>query len=322
MTEGVAQAMNPAVAEAALRQDLARGDAVLESALPILRHLLTNDEHSIFADDVIAAMRGMLWDLADQLAGAVDRATPSANRAGQAAELSPVLAARLTAQSELLGHVHALAIEAQLAMRLEARLALDPVLSPLLHALIGSNKPEVSSAAMAVLAAQARFVQSQRRMQLPLSELPADLLHLCLVALRQLCLETSGNEAFYSTAEADIRAAYDEGRSRLGLVSRLVSGLGGGLTAALSLSNAGVAIFLTALAAASGQERDGVVLATNITQSARLALTLRAAGVKSAAIAEQLEALHPDIALRTYHELLGPEQAAALLAQSLPGAKA
>jgi hypothetical protein len=159
-------------------------------------------------------------------------------------------------------------------------------------------------------------------MQLPLTELPADLLHQCLLALRQLCSETIGSEAIHSTAEADIRAAYDEGRSRLGLVSLLVSGLGGGLTAALSLSNAGVAIFLTALAAASGQERDGVALATNVTQSARLALMLRAAGLKSAAIAEQLEVLHPDIALRSYYELLGPEQAAALLAQLAPGVKA
>lgn len=296
--------MNPAVAEAALRKDLARGDAVLESVGPVLRHLLAAEEQAIFADEVIASMRGMVADLAQQLGGA--SAHP---------DLVDTLAARLTGQDELLAHVHALALEAQLSSRLEARLGLDPVLSPLLQSLIGSNAPEVSSAAMALLASQARFVQNRRRMQLPLAELPGDLLHLALLAMREV-YSAEGDAARAAEAEGQIRAAYDESRSRLGLISRLVMGLGGGVTAALSLANAGVAIFLSALALASGQERDAVVLATSETQLARLALTLRAAGLKPTAIAEQMEALHPDCAVRSYYGLLGPEQAAALLAQN------
>lgn len=311
MTEGLTQAMNPAVAEAALRKDLARGDAVLEAAGPILRHLLANDEQAIFADEVIASMRGMIADLAQQLVSAVDKASGTHSNWGMA----DALIVGLTARTEVLAHIHALALEAQLSARLEARLGLDPVLSPLLQSLIGSNAPEVSSAAMALLASQARFVQNRRRMQLPLAELPGDLLHLVLMVLRDV-LHSEFGEARVAQAESEIRSAYDESRSRLGLISRLVTGIGGGVTAALSISNAGVAIFLTALAIGSGQERDGVVLATSETQAARLALTLRAAGLKSAAIAEQIEALHPDCPLRTYYELLGPEQAAALLAQN------
>lgn len=314
MTEGLAQAMNPAVAEAALRNDLARGDAVVGSIGPVLRHLLANEGNSIFADEVIASMRGMVADLAEQLLSAVDRAGGISSSRGVAPDQVDALAGRLVAQGEVLAHVHALALEAQLSARLEARLGLDPVLSPLLQALIGSNAPEVSSAAMALLASQARFVQNRRRMQLPLAELPGDLLHLVLLTLRDAG-SVDGNAAHFAEAEKEIRVAYDESRSRLGLVSRLVTGLGGGVSAALSISNAGVAIFLSALAAASGQERDAVVLATSETQAARLALTLRAAGLKASAIAEQIEALHPDCALRSYYELLGPEQAASLLAQ-------
>ena len=307
--------MNPAVAETALRRDLARGDAVLESIGPILRHLLANDEHSIFADEVIASTRGMLADVTQQLASAVDSC---AGKPGRAPEIADALFERLLIQREVLAHVHALALEAQLSSRLEARLGLDPVLSPLLQALIGSNAPEVSSAAMALLAAQARFVQNWRRMQLPLAELPADLIHGALLALRESCSSDWASEANVSAAEASIRATYDESRSRLGLTSRLVTGLGGGLTAALSLSHAGVAIFLTALAVASGQEREAVTLATNETQVARLALILRAAGLRSTSIAEQLEALHPDAGLPVHYEHLGPDLAASLLARTAP----
>lgn len=306
--------MNPAVAEAALRRDLARGDAVLESVGPVLRHLLGNDGHSIFSDEIIASMRGMLADLAQQLVSAVNRASGSGGNPGQASDRESDLLDRLVSEPDLLAHVHALALEAHLAARLEARLGLDPVLSPLLQALIGSNAPEVSSIAMGLLAAQARFVQHGRRMQLPLGEMPGDLLHIALLALRDASAQWNIDSARVAAAESEIRPAYDESRSRLGLISRLVTGLGGGVMAALSVSHAGAAIFLSALSVACGQDRDAVVLATHDTQATRLGLALRAAGLKSAAIAEQLEALHPDLSLSALYEQLGPEQAAALLA--------
>ncbi len=65
------------------------------------------------------------------------------------------------------------------------------------------------------------------------------------------------------------------------LLARLVTGMGGGAIAALSVDHAGAAIFLTALSIGSGQDRDLAVLSTNDRQLARLALALRAARVSS-----------------------------------------
>lgn len=169
---------------------------------------------------------------------------------------------------------------------------------------------------MQLLAAQARFGQAQRRMTLPLAELPGDLLHGALVAMRTLAGAAPDPDTRAAAAEASIRADYDESRSRLGLVSRLVIGMGGGAVAALSVTHAGVAIFLTALAAGSGQDRDLIALSTNEAQLARLAVALRAAGLKLSAIEEQLFAIHPDTALPEGFDRLGVERAAALLGRA------
>lgn len=314
MTEGFAQASDASAAELSLRQDLARGDLVMDSIGPVLRHLLASEELSIFADDVVAAVRGMVMDIARQLLVAVSQVQGHADLRPDPSQVE-ALSDRLIEQGEILAHVHAIALEGQLSARLEARLGLDPVLSPLLQALIGANAAEVSSTAMACLAAQARFVQNRRRMQLPLGELPGDVLHLVLMAMRELP-GIAGHEA----AAAKIRAGYDESLSRFSLISRLISGLGGGVMAALSISHAGAAIFLTALAHASGQERDSIVLATNETQVARFALTLRAAGLKQASIAEQIEALHPDAKIQVSYDTVTSDQAAVLMARSAYGA--
>lgn len=314
MTEGFAQASDANPAEVSLRQDLARGDMVLDSIGPVLRHLLASEEFSIFADDVVATVRGMVADIARQLLGAVSQVQGHADLRSDPPQVE-ALSERLIGQAEILAHVHAVALEAQLASRLEARLGLDPVLSPLLQALIGANAAEVSSTAMAFLAAQVRFVQNCRRMQLPLGELPGDVLHLVLLAMGEL----PGN-ANHEAAAAKIRAVYDESISRLGLISRLITGLGGGVMAALSISHAGVAIFLSALSHASGQEREAIVLATNETQVARFALALRAAGLKQAGIAEQIEALHSDANLRLTYDALTSDQAALLMARPTHGA--
>ena len=57
---------------------------------------------------------------------------------------------------------------------------------------------------------------------------------------------------------------------------------------------AGVALFLSALALRSGQPRDIVAVSTNVRQQARLALGLRAAGLKPQDIEAQLLRLHPE----------------------------
>lgn len=305
MSESAASASVDTV-EQVLRADLAHADALLGTVNPILRHLVANDDHSVFGDEIIARVRGMLGDVARQLLDARGEAGDERDEDEVAA-----LATALADVPGLLGHAHALALEWQLTDRLQARIALDPVVSPLVQALVASSDPATASLAMSLLAAQARFTQAQRRMRLPLAELPADMLHGALVALRS---HGSAQAETLDQAEAAIRQGYDEGRSRLGLIARLVTGLGGGAVAALSVAHAGVAIFGTALALASGQDRDLVVLSTNEGQLARLALALRASGLKPSAIAEQFVSLHPEVALPEGFDSLGADRAAAILA--------
>jgi hypothetical protein len=314
MNEHPAPTPSDTAVEAVLSGELAHGDALIGTIAPILRHLLANDEHSVFSDEIIARVRGSMADIARQLLDELAVAVGDPDARDHPPAQVDELVQSFIAQPGFLAHTHALALEWQLTERLHARLALDPVLSPLLQALIASNEPNTAASAVALLAAQARFAQTQRRMQLPLGELPGELLHSALIALRHVAGEA--REAFCPIVEGAIRARYDEGRTRLGLIARLISGMGGGATATLSVSHAGVGMFLSALAMASGQDRDMAVLATNEGQLARLALALRATGMKPEAVEEQFAALHPEVALPEGFELLGSDRAAAVLARS------
>ena len=316
MTEFSAPSAGLRAIDDVLRQELAQGDAQIASIAPILRHLLANDEHSVFGDEVIARVRGMLADVARQLLDALAAARGDADDRDHPVTEIDALVIALSGIAGFLTHAHALALEWQLTERLQARLALDPVVSPLLQALIASNEPPTAAAAMALLAQQARFAQNQRRMQLPLSELPGDLFHGTLITLQNHAHTDPAGAAPVDQAVAQIRKEFDEGRNRLGLISRLVAGMGGGASAALSIPHAGTAIFLSALAMASGHDRDLAVLSTNEGQVARFALALRAAGLKPQAIDEQFAALHPEVTLPGGFEQLGTDRAAALLAHA------
>lgn len=313
MIEDVAnagRALEPAGESARLEAMLAQGDAVLGTIAPILRHLLAHDDHSMFSDEIVARVRGMAADVARQLLDALDG---EELRAPMDDPATDELAQLLTGSSPFLCHVHALALEWQLTERLQVQLALDPVLSPLLQALVGSSEPATSGIAMNLLAAQARFCQAQRRMQLPLGELPGDLLHGALLALRT---HAATDDTRAEAAEKAIRSDYDEGHGRLGLISRLVTGMGGGMIAALTVEHAGAAIFLSALATASGQDRDTAVLATSEGQGARLALALRAAGLKPQAVEEQFLTLNPHATLPRGIDRFGAHRAAEILSLS------
>ena len=312
MDQNNAQAPVAKTVETVLRGELAHGDALISTIAPILRHLLANDEHSVFSDEIIARVRGMMSDIARQLLTEYESAAENPDPHEHSAEQVGHLVEGLIGHTGFLAHVHALALEWQLTERMQARLAVDPVLSPLLQALVASSDSAVASGAMALLAAQARFATSQRRMQLPYTELPADLLHTAVLALRNVGVD----QDIAAQTEQAVRLRYDESRSRLGLISRLVTGMGGGATAALSVSHAGVGIFLTALALASGQDRDMAVLSTNEGQLARLALALRASGLRAQSIEEQFDSLHPEVSLPAGFEDLGSDAAAALLARS------
>lgn len=290
--------------EALLRNDLARGDALLGTIQPVLRHLLLNEDNVLFSEEVLARVRGMLEDIARQLA--------ELGAKGQGVDaLADDLAPLLAGQGALLAHLHALAVEMQLTDRLHARLGLDPVLSPLLQALIASPLANVSAEAMTLLAAQARFVQVMRRMQMPLTELPGDLLHAALLTLRNV---PGASGAVPAEGESRLRGQYDEARTRIGQLARVVSAMGAGASAALGIGHAGVALFLSALGLASGQDREQVILATSEGQMARLALSLRAAGIKPAGIEEQLITLHADAPLPSGFGVLSADRAAAILA--------
>ncbi len=313
MIDAAANSVSLDSVEAALCEEMVRGDATIDTVVPILRHLLANDRNSTFSDEVVASVRGMLADIAGQLLSKLNEISGDTEGQDHDQDEIAALTAAFIEHYAFVGHVHALALEWQFTHRLHAKLALDPVLPPLLQALIASQDAPTSALAMKLLAAQARFCQSQRRMQLPLHELPGDLLHNALLSMRTLAgTETEADERA-AAAETQIRAGYDEAASRLGLISRLVEGLGSGAVAALSIVHAGAAIFLSALAIGSGQDRDMAVLLTEEAQAARLALALRSAGVKHQSIEEQILALHPDICLPEGFDRLSSDRAAAIL---------
>lgn len=306
---------DPMPVEAILREDLAHGDIVLGTIGPILGHLLAQHDNSMFSDEIVARVRGMVGNVARQVLH-VPGITENGDAVVPDAASESQLAAELSGNIHFLVHCHSLALEFQLTRRLEQRSGIDPVLSPLTQALIASDDQATASLAMTLLAAQARFMQQQQRMELPINELPADLYHFVLTTWRTMSNEGPGGMTEAAEAEQRLRASYDEGSSRAGLLSRLISSLGAGISAALSVSHAGVALFTSALAVASRQDRDLTVLATNDSQLARLALALRAAGLNPKEVEEQFLYLHPDVSLPEGFEFLRGDRAAGLLAAS------
>lgn len=301
--------------EATLRDELALGDVVLGTIGPVLGHLLANHDHSLFSDEIVTRVRGMVGDLALQMLTAQAEAADAADPRCWAERHCAALTQALLTEERLVAHCHVLALEWQLTARLETRNAIDPVLSPLLQALVASDDASTASTAMAALAAQARFVQRQRRMELPLGELPADHFHQALATWLDRVDGDSADAAI--RAATRLRGNYDESAGRLGLLARLVHAMGAGALAALSIGHAGTAIFLSALAMASHQDREITVIATHDRQLARLALSLRAAGLKPKGIEEQFLYIHPDVALPEGFETLRADRAQALLASSL-----
>ena len=302
--------------EADLRAALSRGDQTLSRIEPILGHLLSTPDHSLFSDEILARLRGMLNDLAWQILRVQAQATGQSGSEAFAERHGEALAMRLQENSALLSHCHALAVEWQLTERLEAQFGVDPVLSPLLQDLIASEDTGTASTAMSALAAQARFVQAQRRMELPVSELPGDLFHSVLLTWRAYNGDRASDAL--TRAEAKLRSDFDEASGRLALMARLATGVERGNENALLPEKAGVALFLTILAAKSGQDRGMVVLATNARQVTRLAVSLRSAGLAATQIDEVLLQLHPQAAPVAGLASLSPNEARSMLNDTGP----
>jgi len=172
------------------------------------------------------------------------------------------------------------------------------VLSPLLQELIAAEDPLVAELAMNALAAQSRFIQSQRRMGLPLGELPAELFH-----------ALTARHLGQGDAVRRLHEAYDEGASRLGLLARLVSAMRRGAIAALALDHAGLALFASAVSALGRESREDAVLACQEGQGARLALMLRSAGMAPEGIARLFPLVDPAARAPDGMETISPERA-------------
>lgn len=287
-----------------LRARLAQGDVAAGSVQPVLRHLLGKESTAVFGDEVLARVRGMVEHMAHQLIAAATK--PAAVVAPEAVDQ---LSGALLEHGDLLAHVHALALEWQIAERLEQHLAIDPVVPPLLQAMIASPEPQTQDLAMKLLTSHTRWSQGHRRMQLALTELPSGLLHEVL-----LILQDSGADA--QPAANRLPTTYDENASRLALAASLVTTMGSAATVALDLRHAGSTLFFTALALGSGQPRDAMILAAFEKSATRLMLSLRAAGQGGPAIGQQLFALLPEAVLDEDVARLSSERAAAILAGS------
>jgi hypothetical protein len=310
-TEHTAEAV-----ERGLQAELARADQAIASASPVLRHLLGHHDQALLDDELVATIRGMILDVARQLLEAHAREAGAGDVPGFVAQRRDGVLRQLLDDAELLAHAHALAVEARVLERLREHCGIDPVLSPLVQELAADAEATVAGLAMAVLAAQARFMQYQRRMELPLRDLPADLFHRALVALTE---QTGEHDGAAASAEQRLRDSYSESDGRQALLARLVSGLGARRAEALSIDLAAASIFATALAACTSQPRDRVVLSLAGPQRARLAVSLRAAGMEADMVAIQFALLWPNTSLPSGFELLDAGEAAMLLGCSAPG---
>ena len=301
-----------------MRAELMQGDRVIAAAGPILRQLLAYDGHALFSDEVIARIRGMVTHCARQILHelaavlAADGGTPI-DREAFVQKSEAALAAPLIEDAAFLAHAHTLVLEAQLAERLHQRSGIDPVLCALVQELAASSDPEKAGLAMQVLAAQARFVQHQRRMEWPIGELPGDLFHKAMLVLQTTDIAEA---EFLAATQQRMRESYDESRRRVSLITRLIMSMNGKAGRSLALDHAGLGIFVTALAMASDQNREIAVMAVCDNQFARLALSLRAAGLGQREVEKQFVYLHPLIDLPTGFETVRPDDAARLLASS------
>lgn len=314
MTEAPSPSSAENPVEAIMREELAHGDVSLGTIALIVGHLLANGSTALFSEETVAQVRGMLHHLARQFLFAEGEATKNADPGSFAADKANGLADHLAHHPELIAHCHARALEWQLTSRLRISNDIDPVLSPQLQAFIASEADDTAKLAMAVMASQARFMQQMQRMDLPLSELAGDLFHQALQNWRSY--SNGAESAAIDAAETVLRSGFDERARREALFARLVGEMGSNAAALLDIAHSGAALFFSALALATGHSRDLALQSAQERQMARLALSLRSAGLKSAEVENQFVYIHPEIILPDGFESLRADRAAQLLAES------
>ena len=297
----------------ALRDALVRCDRTLGAIGPLLSQLVADSDTTLFHEEVLARVRGMLDSLAERLLRHFLDASGAAQEERVSVASLDLLTRTLADEPALLGHLHALAIEWRLTQRLSERRAIERVLSPLVQKLVGSEDADLAQTAMAFLTAQARFVQAAQRMQVDPSELPADLLHSSLTILRKTIGNHPDTRRAADLAIRHVQETYDEAKTRLGLAAALVS-RASLRKQALDPEAAGFALFATALGEASAQTREQTVLATTEGQAVLFAVMLRAAGCDHDRTERVLLSLYPEFSLPEGVDDLDRHRAASLLA--------
>ncbi|PNU06216.1 hypothetical protein [Novosphingobium guangzhouense] len=293
-------------AEAAIRRDLARSGAAAASTLPVLRYLVAAEPDNSFAEEVLARVKGILRDVAAQV---LDALIGSIDRRAHAHEEVAVLSRAFLDDTIVLAHAHAVALEWQLTERLSTHLGLDPVVSPFVRARVAAGDALMRE----FLTAQARWVDRQRRMALPLVEVPAPVLDAVLAIVRALVEAEPALSNRVAAVEAEVRLRHDEISNRLMVAERVVAD--DAFEATAPVSACGVTLFLTAFAARSGQPRDGLVAAMQPGQQTRLALLLLAAGTPAALVDAQIREIHGRTGMPAVLAGIDAMRAAAILAQ-------
>jgi hypothetical protein len=178
--------------------------------------------------------------------------------------------------------------------------------------MIASPKEATSRLAAAVLAAQTRFLSNMERMQLPLRQLPGELLHDVFAIGRQWL----GEPIIADAVEQAVRTSYDEGATRVALLGRLVNSAEYPQARGWQLQEAGVPLFLANLALGAGLSLHEAALLTTQSQIARLALTMRTLRCNPGAINRNLYILHDEVAL-PFIAGVEPDTASKMLAVSM-----
>lgn len=277
------------VRDVAVRELLTAGEQARLELPQQLRHRIAFADPSLFNDEVIARSRGLLVHLTEQLAGG---RLPDVCTSSFLEGRDDILHA-LLAEPRLLSFCHALSFEYQLTRHLAETADLDPLLPPLMQVLIASPDAATSHLAATCLAAQTQHLRSMERMQLPLRQLPADLLHITLNIARKRLKNSIVAEA----VEQAVRSTYDEGLTRQSRFSRLTTAPDFPNKRGWHLDKAGVPLFLTVLAMRSGTDFADAALLMSKGQMVRLALSLKSLGCPFKALQRNLFLLHDEEAL-------------------------
>ncbi|QWC58084.1 hypothetical protein F7D01_14320 [Erythrobacter sp. 3-20A1M] len=277
----------------ALRDALREERRASEWAAQALPRLIAGGDQ-LLGQDIVARVEGMVASLADQLANAL--------RTEDRQEFAAQIRGELAFDTELVAFLHALAMEFRATARLSRDAGLDRVAPPELRALSSGNSPTPSRLASSAIGAQARYLGDMIAMRLPLPELPAEMFDR-LVSRLDVC-----------DAAGPLRAGYEEGETRLTLLSRLATSGPAFDRPAMDCRRSGLALFLTRLADGSGLDRTSISLALGSPSFTRLALAMRASGMDIADIGCQCALLAPYASLPAALEDVEPEEAKTIIA--------